>query len=116
MLYLKEIRTQKEKTQEEVARFLKITRASYANIENGRRDPDTTTLLALSDFFGVTLDEIFGRSTEKVQFTAEEMQLIEDYRSLNRDGQDEILDYMAYTVGKPIYKNSPVPAISKKPG
>lgn len=106
MLHLKEIRTRKEKTQAEIARLLKITRASYANIENGRRDPDTTTLLALSDFFGVTLDEIFGRGTEKVQFTAEEMQLIEDYRSLNREGQEKIREEIYMMAVSGIYKNS----------
>lgn len=116
MLYLKEIRLQKGKSQAEVAEFLKITRASYTNIENGKRDPDTATLLALSDYFGVSLDEIFGRGTQKIHFTAEEIRLVKDFRSLTREGQDEILDYVAYVVGKGIYKNNPAVSDEKKFG
>ena len=46
MLYLKEIRQRIGKSQQEVADFLKMQRASYANIENNKRDPDTATILA----------------------------------------------------------------------
>lgn len=64
MLRLKEIRTSKHITQTEVAERLNIARASYANIENGKRDPDTQTLMQLADFFSVTIDEICGRDRE----------------------------------------------------
>ena len=57
MIQFKEIRTRKGFTQEQVARYLMISRASYTNIENGKRDPDTHTLEMLSDLFNVTVDE-----------------------------------------------------------
>lgn len=64
MLRLKEIRTSKGKTQLEIAEYLNIARASYANIENGKRDPDTQTLILLADYFGLTIDEICGREPD----------------------------------------------------
>ena len=41
---------------------------------------------------------------------------MKDFRSLTRDGQDEILDYVAYVVGKGIYKNNPAVSDEKKFG
>ena len=64
-MHLKEIRTIQGKTQIEVAKFLNIARASYANIENGKRDPDTQTISALADFFNVSVDYLIGRTNEK---------------------------------------------------
>ena len=64
MLKLKEIRMLQGKTQEEVAKFLNIARASYANIENGKRDPDTQTILELADYFNVSVDYLMGRTMQ----------------------------------------------------
>lgn len=65
MLKLKEIRLLQGKTQEEVAKFLNIARASYANIENRKRDPDTQTILELADYFNVSVDYLMGRTMQK---------------------------------------------------
>lgn len=59
---LKQLRAQKKVTQETVAAYLGITRAAYTNIENGKRDPDTATLLALARFFEVSVDSILSGS------------------------------------------------------
>lgn len=45
-------------TQEQVANRLGISRAAYTNIENGKRECDYDTLLALSDLFGVSIDNL----------------------------------------------------------
>lgn len=62
MLRLKEARESKGYTQQDVADFLKITRAAYTNIENEKRDPDTNTLNKLADYFKVNLDYLLGRT------------------------------------------------------
>lgn len=59
---LKELRTSHGYTQEMVAARLDITRAAYTNLENGKRQCDTSTLLKLADFYGVTLDYLLGRT------------------------------------------------------
>lgn len=108
MLQLKAIRLRQCKTQTEIADYLKIARASYANIENGKRDPDTQTLLALADYFGISIDEIFGRKPAEAQFhvSDDEKRLLSDFRSLNRQGQDFIRQALYTAVQSDIYKNN----------
>ena len=78
MLRLKELRLSSGKTQQSVADYLNISRASYTNIENGKRDPDTQTLIKLAELFSVSIDCLVGRENEN-QPTA------------NGDGLDEKL-------------------------
>lgn len=44
MTRLKELRKEKELTQQYIADMLGITRGAYTNIENGKREPDIATL------------------------------------------------------------------------
>lgn len=44
------------KTQEEVAKELGITRATYANYEAGKTQPDFDILLKIANYFNVSLD------------------------------------------------------------
>ena len=110
MLKLKEIRLSRNRTQEEVSDFLKITRASYTNIENGKRDPDTQTLMALADYFQVSMDEIFGRSQKTIKkpsftLSEEEKRLILDYRGFNEKGKSKIREEIYTMTLAGIYKN-----------
>lgn len=55
------LRKEKDKTQEEMANFLGITRPAYTAYESGRRQPDYSTIQKLADFFNVTVDYLLGR-------------------------------------------------------
>lgn len=59
------IRKQKKLTQSEVADSLKITQATLSSYENGRTQPDFKTLIALADFYDVSIDYLLGRDNEK---------------------------------------------------
>jgi len=61
---LKEIRLSQDKTQKEVAGFLKISAKSVANYENGKRIPGPDEVEALSKFFGVSLIYLMGGPLE----------------------------------------------------
>lgn len=65
MNVLKTLRTNAQKTQFEVALYLGITRAAYTNIENGKRQPDNTILLKLSEYFNVSIDYLLGNTDIK---------------------------------------------------
>lgn len=58
---LKELRTLSGLTQQQVADRLGISRVNYTRYETGASNPDYETLIALADFFDVSLDYIFGR-------------------------------------------------------
>lgn len=51
-------------TQQELADKLNISRATYAQYEIGRREPDFETLQKLADFFSTTTDYLLGRTDE----------------------------------------------------
>lgn len=66
MTRLKELREKSEKkeTQEEIANLLGITRGAYANIENGKREPDIATIKTMAKYYEVTIDYLLCYSNE----------------------------------------------------
>ena len=59
---LKELRNEREKTQQDVADILGITRPAYTAYESGNRQPDYETLNKLAEFYNSTTDYLLGRS------------------------------------------------------
>ena len=58
---LKELRKEKGYTQEQMANILEIGQSAYAKWENGKCKPNYEKLEKIADFFGVSLDWLFGR-------------------------------------------------------
>lgn len=57
---LKALRKQSNKTQQQIADKLGITRAAYSHFENERNQPDSETLVKLADIFETTTDYLLG--------------------------------------------------------
>ncbi len=58
---LKLLRKSANLTQQQVACALHISRVNYTRYETNAVNPDFDTLIALADFFDVTLDSLFNR-------------------------------------------------------
>lgn len=58
---LKLLRKSAHLTQQQVATALHISRVNYTRYETNAVNPDFDTLIALADFFDVTLDSLFNR-------------------------------------------------------
>ena len=58
---LKECRKKIGKTQRDVAYDLGMTENGYKNYELGKREPNHEIMLKLADYYGVSLDYLFGR-------------------------------------------------------
>ena len=56
LLGLKMIRKQKNLNQLKVALDLNISREALSYYENGKRNPDLNTLIAMSNYFNVSID------------------------------------------------------------
>ncbi len=65
MTQFKALRQGNGLTQQNIADLLGITRGAYANIENGKREPDFAALFALADYFKVSIDYLLGRTEQK---------------------------------------------------
>ena len=59
---LYKLRNEKGVTQKELASVLGVTIRTITNYENSSREPNIATLIALADYFDVSLDYLVGRS------------------------------------------------------
>ncbi|MCI8612549.1 MAG: helix-turn-helix transcriptional regulator [Clostridia bacterium] len=58
---LKEMRKAEGMTQEQLAEKLQINRVNYTRYETDVTRPDYETLIAIADFYNISLDEMLGR-------------------------------------------------------
>ena len=66
MLHLKELRAQKGITQTDLAKSLGVSASTIGMYEQGRREPDNETLIAIANFFRVTTDYLLGKTNDTV--------------------------------------------------
>lgn len=64
---LKYLRKVKKVTQKEIADFLGVSNSAYSQYETGTREPSLDILTKLADYFGVTVDDILGRTEDADQ-------------------------------------------------
>ncbi len=62
---LKELRTDKNVSQVQLAYDINVSKGIISLWENGLREPTLSNLLALSNYFEVTLDDLVGRQDYK---------------------------------------------------
>ena len=63
--FLKQLRQERQLTQENLAEIMCVTNRSVSRWENGVNLPDLPTLIQLADFYGITLDELVGRDVKQ---------------------------------------------------
>lgn len=62
---IRDLREDKDLTQQQVASMLGMKQPQYFRYENGYRDIPTDILIKLADFYDTTTDYILGRSNSK---------------------------------------------------
>jgi transcriptional regulator with XRE-family HTH domain len=80
---LKELRVEKNLTQEELGEKLNLTKANISKYETGRIEPNLETLNYLSEFFDVSIDFLLGRTNIRTPITTVALH--------RKDGYDEDL-------------------------
>lgn len=114
---LRSLRDMNNLTQDDLSDMLNISRQAYSNYENSKRTPDLDSLLRLSAFYHVTLDQLVNGNLsnssqifaeEKVPYymaldietgntiylKKEETELITKFRSLSDDNQKIIIGFL----------------------
>ena len=61
---LKELRTARGLTMDALAKEIHGTKAAIGNFENANKKPSLDALIALADYFDVSLDYLVGRSDD----------------------------------------------------
>lgn len=62
---IRDLREDRDLTQKELARLLKIHQTTYSDYELGRLNVPVAVLHQLADFYGVSVDYLLGRTGEK---------------------------------------------------
>lgn len=97
---LKYLRQANEVTQEQLAKYLKVSRPTIAGYETKNHQPDYEKLKKIAEFFDVSVDYLLSDSTATVSETE---QIDEDtlavqaqvtYQSLNANSKREALRYL----------------------
>lgn len=102
---LKRLRNLTKKTQEEVAKDLNLQKQTYQNYELEKRQPDIDTLIRLSDYYHVTIDELVGHKLPYLinkNLSQEKRQLIEMIKTLTEEETLIALGWVAKLTNKPI--------------
>lgn len=88
---LKRFRKQKKLTQEELATKIGVIRATYWAYEKGTIMPPYDKLEQIADIFGVTIDELMGRETDKMDISSDLSKLIRKLEEENQIYEGELL-------------------------
>lgn len=92
---LKELRKSKNITQLDVATAIGVSPQVLSRYERGEREPDYKTLCKLADFFGVTVDELLGRSPQLFDDARVPKTEVQDlFDQLNSGEQARVIGYM----------------------
>ena len=103
---LKELREERNFTQNDVATAIKTTRTNIGRWEKGENEPSANFVIQLADFFEVSTDYLLGREddfgnisvkTETAPALPKESQeLLDIFDSLDKFHQVQVLEYARY--------------------
>ncbi|SCX52277.1 helix-turn-helix domain-containing protein [Lysinibacillus fusiformis] len=102
---LKYLRKSNNKTQQDIADILGITRPAYTAYEQGKRNPDYEILEKIADYYNVSIDYLLGRTDNKDALHKQAGISDDDYNSLNAY-QKEVIDFFL-TRENLFFKNQP---------
>ncbi len=62
---LRELREEKQLTQEELGKLLNVSRQAVSSYEKGENEPTIDALVKIANIFNVSLDYLLGRTKER---------------------------------------------------
>lgn len=95
---LRELRRAHNITQVKLAQMLNISQGAVTNWEQGKTCPDFENQKRLADIYGITLDELFGRSPAPIKNKGVKIPVLGRVQAgIPMDAIEEILDYEEIT-------------------
>jgi len=94
---LRVLRINKGISQQQLAEVVGVSQQSVNKYERQTVEPDITTLMALADYFGTTVDFLIGHTPgagydprQELELTKEELSLVRDMRKLTSEEKKSI--------------------------
>ena len=97
--FISELRKEKKLTQKELAEKINVTDKAVSRWETGKGYPDVTSLVSLSDYFGVSANELLAGkrlAVEDIKETADE-NLISVIEQVQKNKKQQNLQVAVYT-------------------
>jgi transcriptional regulator with XRE-family HTH domain len=98
---LKQLRKSNGITQEQLAAIIGVERSSVGKYEGRSQTiPSDDVKYRIAEYFGVTVDYLMGYTDNPKpahsdsHYTETENALIKDFRALNEEGQQKVIDYI----------------------
>ena len=95
---MKEVRKLRGYTQEDIANKLSVSVSAVKKWEQDKTDPNTELFVRLADYLDVSLDYLLNRSDDFSRIPSLENELLAAFRQLDKDGQQEVLNYIRYRI------------------
>lgn len=97
---LKSARLFAGKKQKEVAEVLSCTTQCYSNYEKGKTEPNIDSLILIAKYFGVTLDELLGLESSRVQPIDHDQLFLLNFTRLKNSEKNRVLGYIDCLLNK----------------
>lgn len=100
MIRLFELRTERNLSQRELARMMNISQGTYNNWENEKTQPSIEQLVALAEFFVVSVDYLIGNTDEygtvRVSecVSSDEREFLKLFRKLPQEAKRSLLEFL----------------------
>ena len=115
---IRELRRDRNESVEQVARSLGIAPYLYQQYENCEAEPCLSDLIAISEYFGVSYDELLRRTfsavgangkvtTSDFRVSPQEWQFLSIYRSVNEQGKKYIIKQAEFAAAQEEYHATP---------
>lgn len=101
--FLKDLRKDKNYSQETVAETIGITRQAYSQYELGKCEPSMDILAKLSDLYTISVEQFYRNGLEVISgqgLSRFEQKVIKSFSSLNIENQREIYDLILYKLAR----------------
>ncbi|MCC5437464.1 helix-turn-helix domain-containing protein [Clostridium botulinum] len=79
---LKNVRTKSSFTQEKVAEEIQVSRQTISNWENEKSYPDIISVIKLSDFYNISLDELLKGDSKMIEHLDESINVVKSNKKL----------------------------------
>ena len=100
MIRLFELRTGEGLSQRDIARIMNVSQGTYNNWENEKTQPSIEQLIALAEYFSVSVDYLIGNSDDFIRIlsneviSSDEKSLLKYYRELSEPAKQGLLSFV----------------------